>query len=186
MYDRLPDRLAGLAWRLDHRRVRGGLLARGAAEVGFDFAAERGVRIGGPGKRTRLRIGDQVYLFREVLLSLDGDGALLEIGDRTQINRRSEVIAMERVTIGADVMVSWDVLITDTDYHRVDGAAATAPVTIEDLAWVGARASVLKGVTVGYGAVVAAGSIVTRDVPPRTLVAGSPARVIREGVTWGA
>ena len=186
MYDRLPERLSGLAWRLDHRRVRGELLARRAAHVGFDFAAERGVRVGGPGKNTRLRIGDQVYLFRDVLLSLDGDGAVLDIGDRTQINRRTEVIAMEHVTIGADVMVSWDVLITDTDYHRVDGATATAPVTIEDLAWVGTRATILKGVTVGRGAVVAAGSIVTRDVAPHTLVAGSPARVIREGVTWGA
>jgi len=185
VYERLPPSWRGLAWRVDHRRLRGELLARRAASVGFDFAAERGVRVGGPGKRTRLVIGDQVYLFREVLLSLDGDGALLEIGDRTQINRRTEIISMERVTIGDDVMISWDVMISDTDYHAVDGGDPTAPVTIEDVAWVGARATILKGVTVGAGAVVAAGSVVTRSVPPRTLVAGSPARVIREDVTWG-
>ena len=59
-----------------------------------------------------------------------------------------------------------------------------APVTIGDRVWIGCRATVLKGVTIGDGAVVAACSVVTRDVPPRALVAGNPARVVREDVTW--
>lgn len=60
----------------------------------------------------------------------------------------------------------------------------TQPVTIGDHIWIGARTNVLNGVTVGDGAVVAAGSLVTRDVPPRALVGGVPARVLREDVDW--
>jgi len=56
---------------------------------------------------------------------------------------------------------------------------ATAPVKISNKAWIGVRAIVLKGVTIGEGAVVGAGSIVTSDVPPWTIVAGNPARIIR-------
>ncbi len=55
---------------------------------------------------------------------------------------------------------------------------------IGDWVWIGCRATVLKGVTIGDGAVVAAGSVVTRDVPPAALVGGNPARVLRERVTW--
>ena len=57
--------------------------------------------------------------------------------------------------------------------------AVTAPVVIEDHVWIGFRAIVLKGVTVGRGAVVAAGAIVTKDVPPHSLVVGQPARPVR-------
>jgi maltose O-acetyltransferase len=61
-----------------------------------------------------------------------------------------------------------------------DFAGRTAPVVIEDFAWLGSRAMVLPGVTVGKGAVVAAGAVVTRDVPPYAIVGGVPARVIGE------
>jgi acetyltransferase-like isoleucine patch superfamily enzyme len=73
----------------------------------------------------------------------------------------------------------------DTDFHRVDGrASADAPVSIGNRVWIGAGAKILKGVSIGDGAVIAAGAIVTRDVPAGALVAGNPAQVIREGVTW--
>jgi acetyltransferase-like isoleucine patch superfamily enzyme len=60
----------------------------------------------------------------------------------------------------------------------------SAPVHIGSHVWIGARALILKGVRIGDGAVVAAGSVVTRDVPSRALVAGNPAQVIREDVSW--
>jgi acetyltransferase-like isoleucine patch superfamily enzyme len=115
---------------------------------------------------------------------LDGDGALVSVGSQTYLNRRTEITCKSRVTIGERCAVSWDVLITDTDYHQLDGGEATAPVTIGDHVWIGARAAVLKGVTIGDGAVVAAGALVTRDVPAGALVGGVPATVLREGVTW--
>ena len=65
-----------------------------------------------------------------------------------------------------------------------DGGIKSAPITIGDRVWIGCRAIILAGVTIGEGSVVAAGSVVTRDVPPGTLVAGNPAKVIRETGPW--
>ena len=85
------------------------------------------------------------------------------------------------VTVGRDCQIGWDAIITDSDQHARAGLGeATRPVVLGDRVWVGARAVILKGVTVGDGAVIAAGSVVTRDVPANTLVAGQPARVVRE------
>jgi acetyltransferase-like isoleucine patch superfamily enzyme len=75
-------------------------------------------------------------------------------------------------------------MIRDDDEHYVGDGSPTAPVTIGDHVWLGTRAIILKGVTIGDGALVAAGAVVTKDVPPKTLVGGVPARVIREGVDW--
>jgi acetyltransferase-like isoleucine patch superfamily enzyme len=73
----------------------------------------------------------------------------------------------------------------DSDSHTIGPAngPVSAPIEIGDHVWIGARAMVLKGVTIGDGAVVAAASVVTKDVAPGTLVAGSPARYVRD-VTW--
>lgn len=60
----------------------------------------------------------------------------------------------------------------------------TLPISIGDHVWIGARSTILKGVSIGDGAVVAAGSLVTRDVPPGALVGGSPARMVRPKVEW--
>lgn len=90
------------------------------------------------------------------------------------------VTARERVTIGDDVALAYDAFVTDSDDRGLEGGPVhTAPVTIRDGVWIGARAIVLPGVTVGRRAVVAAGAVVTRDVPDDTLVAGQPARLVR-------
>jgi len=60
----------------------------------------------------------------------------------------------------------------------------TAPIVIEDHVWIGANAIVLQGVTIGQNSIVAAGAVVTKDVRPNTLVAGNPAQVLRDHVTW--
>jgi acetyltransferase-like isoleucine patch superfamily enzyme len=173
-----------IAWRLDRRHLWAALLRRQATSAGWGLLAEGRVRVSRPASSTRLALGDQVYVYRDVSFFLDGEGATIEVGDRTYLNRRTEIVAMEKVTIGRDCLISWDVSIADTDYHQVDGAPATAPVSIADLVWIGARATVLKGVTIGEGAIVAAGAVVTQDVPPRTLAAGVPARVVKTDVTW--
>lgn len=75
----------------------------------------------------------------------------------------------------------------DRDYHKLDSDEETfRPVKIGDRCWIGCNSIILKGVTLGEGAVVAAGSVVTKDVPPRTLVGGNPARVLRENIEWKA
>jgi len=109
-----------------------------------------------------------------------GRGGQLEIGKGTFLNRNVRITCEQSITIGRDCLLASDVVIMDTDEHVREGLGyPIAPVTIGNHVWVGFRAMVLKGVTIGDGAVIAAGSIVTRDVPENALVAGQPARVIR-------
>ncbi|HTZ65444.1 MAG TPA: DapH/DapD/GlmU-related protein [Solirubrobacteraceae bacterium] len=116
---------------------------------------------------------------------LVGPGAAVTIGDDTHIDGDARVISAVRVSIGSGCAIAWDVLIMDTDFHRVDGRdSGDAQVTVGDGVWIGAGAKILKGVTVGDGAIIAAGAVVTRDVPARALVAENRGRVIREDVTW--
>lgn len=106
--------------------------------------------------------------------------ARIVIGNGTYLNRNSEVIAAREVTIGRDCMIAWDVIIMDTDQHGIGGSPPVArPVHIGDRVWIGCRAIILKGVAVGDDAVIAAGAIVTRDVPAGAVVAGQAARVVR-------
>jgi acetyltransferase-like isoleucine patch superfamily enzyme len=135
-------------------------------------------------RRTKLRLGSHVTLYGGVRFYLDRDGAAIEIGDSTIVNRRTEICSEERVTIGSRCMISWDVLITDTDFHQLEDRPVSAPVLIGDHVWICARATILKGVTIGDGAVIAAGAVVTQDVPAGCVVAGVPARIVREGVAW--
>jgi tetrahydrodipicolinate N-acetyltransferase len=95
---------------------------------------------------------------------------------------------MKLVEIGPACRIAWNVTIMDHDFHTlyVDGTPkpTTLPVILGRCVWVGANTTILKGVTIGDFAVVAAGSIVTRSVPARALVAGNPARVIRTNIDF--
>lgn len=112
-------------------------------------------------------------------------GAVVSIGDDTGMSG-VVICASERVEIGSGVLIGADVIISDTDFHPLSpnrrraplSSATRKPVTIEDDVFIGARSIVLKGVTIGMGAVVGAGAVVTRDVEPMTIVAGNPARVV--------
>ena len=113
------------------------------------------------------------------------EGATLTLGSG-YANAGLNLSCFSAITIGRDVMISENVTLRDSDNHRVSGSSspsATAPIRIGDAVWIGLNAVVLKGVTIGDGAVVAAGAVVTRDVPARAMVAGVPARVVREDVT---
>lgn len=135
--------------------------------------------------------GQVLFLARDIGISISGSEhkfAQLKIGDRTHIQERTHINCANSITIGARCAISWDCEIMDTDIHKIivnqTVLENTRPVVIGDRVWVGARAIILKGVNIGDGAIVAAGSVVTRDVPGRTLVAGNPAKVIREIDGW--
>jgi maltose O-acetyltransferase len=132
----------------------------------------------------RLTVGDRVRLVSTVatleLATLPGGH--LEIGDNVFINYGSSLVASNHVRVGDDCLIGTHVMVMDCDFHRVEDKAwdtTGRPVILEDRVWIGNRSMILKGVTVGHDAVVAAGSVVTKDVAPRTLVAGVPARVVR-------
>ena len=108
-----------------------------------------------------------------------GPGAELSIGKGTYLNRSTVVVCHERVEIGADCLISWDVVIMDTNEHHVPGSRRGQPIRIGDGVWIGCRAIVLPGVTIGSGSVIGAGSIVTHDIPENSVAVGQPARVIR-------
>lgn len=123
-------------------------------------------------------------------------GAKLFMG-RGFINYNCIITCFSSITIGQDVVISERVVIRDSDNHRIlstvnDGMgdtgnnakSNTAPIVIKDHVWIGMNVIILKGVTIGEGAVVAAGSVVNKDVPPHCLVAGVPARVVKSNVVW--
>lgn len=113
-----------------------------------------------------------------VLYTLGG----VRIGPGSTLDQGVRLDGRGGLTIGAGVAIAPEValLTADHDPQSPDFAGRTAPVVIEDHAWLGTRAMVLPGVTIGQGAVVAAGAVVTKDVPPYTIVGGVPARPIGE------
>ena len=112
----------------------------------------------------------------------------LRIGDNVGISGTT-ISCSEAITIGNNVLIGSGCLITDTDGHPIDpekrhaanyyDSVVNSPVVIGDDVFIGARSIILKGVTIGQGAIVGAGSVVTKDVPPRAIVAGNPAKVVK-------
>jgi len=97
-----------------------------------------------------------------------------------------QIVCFKKITIGYGCAIARDVIIRDTDAHQLIGPThqMTQEVFIGNNVWIGNRAIIMKGVTIDDGAIIAAGSIVTKDVPARCLVAGVPAKVVRENVQW--
>ncbi len=109
-----------------------------------------------------------------------GKGGHLHIGNGTFINRNTTLVAEERLEIGRNCMISWNVSILDSDMHKIGSRKMTAPVVLGDRVWVGCGSIILKGVHIGEKSIIAAGSVVTKDIPSCSIAAGNPARVIGE------
>jgi len=159
------------------------------------------------GERTRVRwgrlgatgggqvtVGDNSLIHAKI--SFDSPDGRVTIGDRCYIGQ-SHLVCHTQISLGDDVVISWGVTIVDHNSHSVEwrhrkddildwakghkdwSNVTVAPVLIQDRVWIGFNAIILKGITIGEGAVVAAGAVVTKDVAPYTVVAGNPARVVR-------
>ncbi len=199
---RLTDAAFG-AWKWISRLAMAGQGTRHAARFGavgegsgFSFPP-------GPSMNEHLvRIGERTLVLSEVTLSvgmwpgevLDApDGWVIRIGNRCTIGRRCALVGRRRIEIGDDVTFAPEVYVTDHN-HRYDDPDVpitrqwvdAEPVRIGSGSWLGARAVVLPGTTIGRNVVVAAGSVVRGDVPDNSVVAGVPAKIIRRYAdgTW--
>jgi len=149
------------------------------------------------GKTENISIGAHSIIQGELLLF--AHGGKISIGDWSYIGEGSRIWSASEISIGHRVLISHNVNILDNLTHPIsarerheqfraialsghphDISLNEKSVCLHDDVWVGAGAHILKGVTVGEGAIIGAGSVVTKDVPAWTIVAGNPAKVIRE------
>jgi acetyltransferase-like isoleucine patch superfamily enzyme len=141
---------------------------------------------------TLLYIGDDVRFSGSIAISSGrfNDRPTLRIGNRAFLGHNVSIVCNREVVIEDDVLIGGNCKISDYDGHAVSfekrlssalpEAEEMQPIRICQGAWIGAGTSILKGVTIGAGGVVGADSVVTHDVPPYCVVAGSPARVVKE------
>ena len=119
----------------------------------------------------------------------DSDKKLLVFGDDVQINDRCHIAAIESVSIGNNVLIASDVYISDHDHGNTDSGSLRikpslrplicSPVVIEDDVWICEKVIILKGVHIGRGAVIAAGSVVTKNIAEYSIAVGNPTRIIK-------
>jgi acetyltransferase-like isoleucine patch superfamily enzyme len=135
------------------------------------------------GEGAKLIVRGNFSIFTGFHISI-ANNATLVIGEG-YINNNATIDCFNSITIGNGAAISKGVTIRDSNNHSIDGNnTISAPIIIGDHVWIGLNATILKGVHIGSGAVVAAGAVVTRDVPENTLVGGVPARIIRENISW--
>lgn len=145
-------------------------------------------------KPCTLWIGENAQLISKGFTMYEGaavvviEGGTLTLGRNSYMNE-SLIQCANSITIGDNCAIAGDVLIQDTDFHPIldengNPKPVSKPIVIGDKVWICAKATILKGVTIGDGAIVAAGAVVTKDVPARCVVAGNPAKVVRENIIW--
>lgn len=161
----------------------------------WNFSGLPWIRIGGRGSIIEIgkrfsaisKIPNNSFgIIQRVMIRTVGHGASIRIGDDVGVSGCT-ISAAQSITIGNRVLVGSGAIICDTDAHPVSpeerrkgGKGACAPIVVEDDVFIGARAIVLKGVTIGKGSVIGAGAVVTKSIPPRSIAVGNPAKVIRQ------
>ncbi len=141
-----------------------------------------------------LWMGENAHLTSKGFIMYEGasicvlDGGILSLGRNSYMNE-SLIQCANSITIGDDCAIAGDVLIQDTDFHPIldengQEKPVSKPIVIGNKVWICAKAIILKGVTIGNGAIIAAGAVVTKDVPAHCVVAGNPAKIVKENVIW--
>lgn len=133
------------------------------------------------GSDSSISIGARNH-FRQMMTLRALNGGKIVFGNDCFCNSNVSITAMKSIYIGNGTKIANNVVITDHDhdYHHNNIGYVSAPIQIGDRVWIGANAVILKGVTIGDHAVIAAGSVVNHDVPAYCVAAGVPARLIKE------
>ncbi|WP_335997635.1 acyltransferase [Fusobacterium polymorphum] len=142
------------------------------------------------GDNNKIFIGNNCCI-KNLDIDMKNNNSIIKIGAKTTIER-ARITSFEpyKIEIGKDCMFSSDIIIMNTDVHRiydVDTRLKTnegKEISIGNHVWLGIRTIILKGVTIGDNSIVAAGSIVTKDVKANTIVSGTPAKQIKENKNW--
>jgi acetyltransferase-like isoleucine patch superfamily enzyme len=147
--------------------------------------------------KSKIFIGENSHIRGDLVVF--GSGGLIRLGNECFIGEGSRIWSAEEIVVGNNVLIAHNCNIIDTNSHEIDseeraegyrnilkvgfpkekGNILTAPIYIDDHSWISFNATILKGVRIGKGAIVAANSVVTKDVEPFTMVAGNPAAFIK-------
>lgn len=150
------------------------------------------------GRRWRLERfkASQFIMDKESKLQLNGDFAIytgcdIRIHPKAKlilgsgyINKNANISCYNHISLGSNVIISENVVIRDSDSHHINGKLKAEPIKIEDDVWIGMNVTILSGVTIGKGCVIAAGSVVIQDIPANCLAAGCPAIIKKENISW--
>jgi acetyltransferase-like isoleucine patch superfamily enzyme len=165
--------------------VEGNILVKGWPHIEVDRGAI--VRIGANVTLNSCNHGYHINMHSGVKLYAEGQGTEIIIGNETRIHGTC-LHACERIEIGRKCLIAANTQIFDCSGHdlsfqdvenRLNTKGKTKPVIIEECVWIGAGCLILPGVRIGRGSVIAAGSVVTKDVPPMCLAGGNPAQVLK-------
>jgi acetyltransferase-like isoleucine patch superfamily enzyme len=131
-----------------------------------------------------LIVKDTFYIYSGSKIYINPN-ARLELGSG-YINSNLNLSCFKSIVIGKNVAISENVTIRDSDNHSICPHInpISKPIVIKDNVWIGINVTILKGVTIGEGAVIAAGSLVNKDIPAKCLAGGVPAKVIKENIEW--
>ncbi|MCE7065380.1 DapH/DapD/GlmU-related protein [Dyadobacter sp. CY326] len=147
--------------------------------------------------KTKIQVGEGTHI--RGLLLVFGYGGSIRIGQNCYVGENSQIWSGDQISIGNNVLIAHGVNIMDTNCHEIDcklradgfinsltkgteylkGRVITSQVSIADDVWIGFNSIILKGVSIGEGAIISSGSVVTKDVDAFTMVGGNPAKVIK-------
>lgn len=174
-------------WSMVRRlELADGVLIKGRPII--EIAPGAAIRIGADVTINSVNVGYHTNMHSPVKLVADKPGALIQIGARSRIHGTC-IHAYRSISIGQNCLIAANCQIIDSNGHElsasdVDNRPNTqdegAPVLIEDSVWIGANSFILPGVRIGRGSIVAACSVVSQDIPSMVVVAGNPARIVKQ------
>lgn len=145
------------------------------------------------GSHNRIEIGNNCRISQGCSFWIEGNNSTIHIGNDTSMNYNVHLCAQEdnvKILIGDGCMLANNIIIRTSDSHPIydttTGKRINLPksITLNDNVWIAAKATILKGVTIGAGSVIGLSSVVTHDIPNNSLAVGIPARIVKNNILW--